>query len=83
MGFNQRQAAGKFTRDEAVALIEQLESAESPPPDPRPRPAPRPRRPSPPAAPTATTAAPINLHDLDDRALANELERRGWIVIAP
>ena len=28
MGFNQRQAAGRFTRDEAEALIEQLEAAE-------------------------------------------------------
>ena len=27
MGFNQRQAGGKFTRDEAEALIEQLQEA--------------------------------------------------------
>ena len=27
MGFNQRQAGGKFTRDEAEALIEQLQDA--------------------------------------------------------
>jgi hypothetical protein len=26
MGFNQRQAGGKFTRDEAQALIDQLEA---------------------------------------------------------
>jgi hypothetical protein len=29
MGFTQRQAAGKFTRDEVAAFIEQLENAES------------------------------------------------------
>ena len=27
MGFNQRQAAGRFTREEAAAFIEQLENA--------------------------------------------------------
>jgi hypothetical protein len=34
MGFNQRQAGGKFTRDEAEALIEQLQEAggDAPPP---------------------------------------------------
>lgn len=36
MGFTQRQAAGKFTRDEADAFIEQLEAGESDaPPAPR------------------------------------------------
>ena len=42
MGFTQRQAAGKFTRDEAAAFIVQLEDAESPgaPTTPRP-PSPR------------------------------------------
>jgi hypothetical protein len=29
MSFTQRQAGGKFTRDEAAAFIEQLENAES------------------------------------------------------
>src|SRR5688500_20069670 len=36
MGFTQRQAAGKFTRDEVAAFIAQLEEADdgSPPPSP-------------------------------------------------
>jgi len=43
MGFTQRQAGGKFTRDEAEAFIEQLETeihGDGPPADSRP-PAPR------------------------------------------
>lgn len=39
MGFTQRQAGGKFTRDEAEAFIEQLEAevhGDGPPPDPEP-----------------------------------------------
>jgi hypothetical protein len=32
MGFNQRQAGGRFTRDEAAAFIEQLEDAGPPAP---------------------------------------------------
>jgi hypothetical protein len=55
MGFNQRQAAGKFTRDEAQAFIDQLQEeagdgGDSPPPPPTSRivarPAERPTRPA-------------------------------------
>src|SRR5215813_3942194 len=42
MGFTQRQAAGKFTRDEAAAFIAQLQEAESSGEPPAPRP-PNPR----------------------------------------
>ena len=35
MGFNQRQAGGKFTREEAAALIEQLQDDGSQPPSER------------------------------------------------
>jgi hypothetical protein len=72
MGFTQRQASGKFTRDEADAFIEQLEEAahkETPPPPLR-----RAKRPS-----TAERA----LRDVSSELLAVELQRRGWIVIEP
>jgi hypothetical protein len=72
MGFTQRQAAGKFTRDEASALIDQLQEAESggaPPPAPR---------------PTASSSVDDRLlRRMPAEALATELERRGWIVIGP
>ena len=72
MGFNQRQAGGRFTRDEAAAFIEQLQEAAgddaSPPP-------------APPAA--RTTAAERALRDLPSETLAAELQRRGWVVIEP
>ena len=73
MGFTQRQAGGKFTRDEADAFIEQLEEAahsESPPPPPRTRAV----RPS---------AAEQALRDVSSELLAAELQRRGWIVAEP
>jgi hypothetical protein len=72
MGFTQRQAGGKFTRDEADAFIEQLEQAannESPPP--RPTSAIRP------------SAAERALRDFSSELLAAELQRRGWIVAEP
>ena len=72
MGFTQRQAAGKFTRDEAEALIERLETAagdgsvvEAA--------APAPRR----------AASERALHRVPAPELAAELQRRGWIVIEP
>jgi len=72
MGFTQRQAAGKFTRDEADALIDQLQDAEhvadstaSAIPEPR------------------LTAADRALRTIPDQQLAAELQRRGWIVVEP
>jgi len=71
MGFTQRQAAGKFTRDEASVFIEQLQNAT---PDSEPEPAvPAPRR---------STAAKA-LGGVPTEDLAAELQRRGWIVIEP
>jgi hypothetical protein len=87
MGFNQRQAGGRFTRDEAEALIGQLEAAEDAAeeesaadayptlavvPDPNGRP-----------APERLTAAERALRALPDEQLVGELERRGWTVTAP
>ncbi|CAN5761568.1 hypothetical protein BH23ACT2_BH23ACT2_01260 [soil metagenome] len=72
MGFTQRQAAGKFTRDEAAAFIEQLrdgiDDADAPgvaPPAPR------------------LSAAEQALRRLPAEQLAAELQRRGWIVVEP
>ena len=73
MGFTQRQAGGKFTRDEVDAFIEQLEAAaqsESPPPA-------RTRTTRP------TSAAERALREMSSEMLAGELKRRGWIVAEP
>ena len=72
MGFTQRQAAGKFTVDEATAFIEQLQTAEES------------GEAQPPAeAPVRLTAAEQALRKVPDDQLAAELQRRGWIVIDP
>jgi hypothetical protein len=89
MGFTQRQAGGKFTRDEADALIAQLQlEAErgdaSPVPEP-PAPAASGRptaRPVPKATPRVG-AAEQALRKIPDADLAAELQRRGWIVVEP
>ncbi len=73
MGFTQRQAAGKFTRDEAAALIEQLQNAEPNPDD-----AAGERKPAP-----RLSAAARALGKVPAQELAAELQRRGWIVIEP
>jgi hypothetical protein len=73
MGFTQRQANGKFTRDEADAFITALQEAEAEQTDP-----------------SATVDRPLDL-SAEERALrripvdqlAAELQRRGWIVVAP
>lgn len=72
MGFNQRQAGGRFTRDEAAALIEQLQNASAEGDGPAP------------ATPTAEmSAAARAVRHLPTDELAAELQRRGWIVIEP
>lgn len=72
MGFTQRQAAGKFTRDEADAFIDQLESAESDGTTVEP------------AAPVERlSAAEQALRRVPAERLAAELQRRGWIVVEP
>ena len=72
MGFTQRQASGKFTRDEVAAFIEQLEQSE----------------PGEAAdvttAPTERlSAAERALREMPATQLASELQRRGWIVMEP
>ncbi len=92
-GLTQRQAGGKFTVDEADALIERLEAAEAVAegvaPPPVAEAAARPRATPPPAAqPSARRAASAErraavLAAFDDRLLVDELERRGWCCIPP
>lgn len=73
MGFTQRQAGGKFTRDEATELIAQLEAAEeaggatSAAQEPAPR-----------LSRTEQAA-----RDLPTPVLAAELQHRGWVVMEP
>jgi hypothetical protein len=73
MRFTQRQAAGKFTRDEAAAFIEQLETdAEAGDVAVSPRPAPQ-----------RLTATDRALRKVPTEALAAELQRRGWATLEP
>lgn len=72
MGFTQRQAAGKFTRDEVEMFIERLQEAEMGGIAPvATRSAPR------------LSAAEQALQRLPADQLAAELQRRGWTVIEP
>ncbi len=86
MGFTQRQANGKFTRDEADAFIAQLhDEAERAEPNEAtsvdevapPVPVARPKQPA------TLTAAEQRLRRIPDHQLAAELQRRGWIVVEP
>ena len=71
MGFTQRQAAGKFTRDEAEAFIDRLQDA-----------APEEGDTSSPK-PTVPSAAERAVRAISTEHLAVELQRRGWIVVEP
>ena len=71
MGFTQRQAAGKFTRDEVAAFIDRLQDTEF-------------DGSAPVAAPTATQSALEQvMRRMPAEQLAAELQRRGWIVTKP
>ena len=67
----QRQAAGKFTVDEAEALIAQLQDAEHDGDRPEAEPAPR------------LSTAEQAIRRIPTERLAAELQRRGWIVMEP
>jgi hypothetical protein len=71
MGFTQRQAAGKFTRDEAVAFIERLHDGGGDTDIPVAGPEWR-----------RSTQEQIIRHVPTDQLVA-ELRRRGWSVIEP
>jgi len=89
MGFTQRQASGKFTRDEADEFIAALQEAEHESSEPEP--SPTPARPKPAAArpksvrPKATqrAGAASSLESVSDEELAAELQSRGWVVMEP
>ncbi len=85
MGFTQRQAVGKFSRDEATAFIEQLlnESAEQGEPTATKPTPPNPAAPKPMARATRPSAAEQALGKYPAGQLAAELQRRGWIVVEP
>jgi hypothetical protein len=72
MGFTQRRGTGKFTRDEASALIDQLQEAGFE---------------LVPAAPTEPPAVlsldELAMRRLPSEQLAAELQRRGWTVKEP
>ena len=70
LGLTQRQAAGKFTRDEAAELIERLQDAEH---------AGR----APVVAAPRLSATEQTLRKLPAERLAAELQRRGWVVMEP
>lgn len=72
MGFTQRQAAGKFTRDEATSFIERLQEEGLADPSAAPAPAPAPAR-------AALDDDPA-MRRMTDEQLAAELRRRGWVV---
>lgn len=81
MGFNQRQAGGRFTRDEADAFIAQLqewaeiaEAADA---------LPTPVAPVQPTMKKKVTAAERSLTAVPAEVLAAELQRRGWVVLEP
>ena len=72
MGLTQRQAAGKFTRDEAAALVERLQQSkvDGTAPDA--------------VGPSAmVSAAEQVLRRMPTEQLAAELKRRGWTVAEP
>jgi hypothetical protein len=71
MGFTQRQAGGKFTRDEATEIIAQLVEAEGG----------ETARVAPPA--WRQSAQQQTMRALPSQHLADELRRRGWTVIEP
>lgn len=76
-GLSQRQANGKFTRDEAAALIDRLTGGEETVPEDGPPPIPSAEVP-PDVLPPDTVAMAF-----PDELLADELTRRGWTCTPP
>ena len=81
MGFTQRQAGGKFTRDEADAFIATLQEAEHQAENGTDS-ATGPAAPAP-TRPTRLSNAEKALRGFTDQELAAELQRRRWIVVEP
>ena len=94
LGLTQRQAGGRFTRDEAEALIARLEADAGGrgagtdgdrdgrvPPAPGAAVTPRRTAPGTPGARAATLAD--QLRRVPEELLVDELRRRGWVLIPP
>lgn len=85
----QRQAAGKFTRDEAEAYIERLqaeadnEGATHSGVDPTPQAPSTARTSSSVPRSRTTTGRKIDLRGVPSEILAGELQSRGWVVMEP
>lgn len=75
--FTQRQAGGKFTREEAATYIDELQSAAADTDDGDDGAAP-------PAAPMPRLSSTEQaIRRIPTERLAGELQRRGWVVIEP
>ena len=87
MGFNQRQAGGKFTRDEADAFIERLQEEAEISESAGDAPTPVPSNPSYASKQQPLkkkiTAAERSLEAIPTEVLAAEIQRRGWVVLEP
>jgi hypothetical protein len=88
LGLNQRQAGGRFTRDEADALIARLEVEADTGPGAEtgadaPGEATTPRSPLPAATNRRDAQLANSLHRVPAELLAAELQRRGWAVMEP
>ena len=81
LGLTQRQAGGKFTKDEASTLIDQLLAADPEVPDVIGRAQPTMEQTS--AADRLEGERVQALKGMPASLLADELERRGWTVTAP
>ena len=83
----QRQAAGKFTREEAEEYIERLqaeaETATQTEVDSAPRTPSTMRAPSSAPRPRSTPGRRIDLTGVPSEVLAGELQSRGWVVMEP
>jgi len=77
MGFTQRQAGGKFTRDEAATFITQLLDEQYSPTTAVSAPLANV------SAPRAPTARQKTLRSASSESLAAELQSRGWVVMEP
>ncbi|MCD9622498.1 hypothetical protein [Rhabdothermincola salaria] len=91
LGLTQRQAGGKFSKQEASALIDQLLNADAPtddtdagPPDlAHPTLSPAAERRAQAAAERLDAERALTLRGMPAELLAAELERRGWEATAP
>ena len=82
MGFTQRQAGGRFTRDEADAFISRLQDAASEPEAPD-QDGPSRTGPMTGGRPSRPATGDRALARIPDERLASELRRRGWTLVEP